>query len=148
MDSTITSTGAGSSASQSSSPTNVANKPLDKDAFLKLLVTQLQNQDPMAPMEDKEFIAQLAQFSGVEQMTQVNTNLESLAASQDNLAALLQGQSSYASVGLIGKTVKWVDQKTQVQTSGKVDSIQFTGGIPTLKIGDKQVQVSDVISVS
>lgn len=50
------------------------NKDLDKDAFLRLLTTQLANQDPLNPMEDREFIAQLAQFSGLEQMQNLNKN--------------------------------------------------------------------------
>lgn len=49
---------------------------LDKDAFLRLLTTQLANQDPLSPMEDREFIAQLAQFSSLEQMTAMNKTLE------------------------------------------------------------------------
>lgn len=49
---------------------------LDKDAFLRLLVTQLQNQDPLSPMEDREFIAQMAQFSSLEQMQNLNKTLE------------------------------------------------------------------------
>lgn len=57
---------------------NVDDKPkndLDKDAFLRLLTTQLANQDPLNPMEDKEFIAQLAQFSSLEQMQNLNKNI-------------------------------------------------------------------------
>ena len=50
---------------------------LDKDAFLNLLVTQLKNQDPLNPMEDKEFIAQMAQFSTLEQMQELNKNIMS-----------------------------------------------------------------------
>lgn len=50
---------------------------LDKDAFLRLLVTQLQNQDPLSPMEDREFIAQMAQFSSLEQMQNLNKIFES-----------------------------------------------------------------------
>lgn len=52
------------------------NDSVDKDAFMKLLVTQLKNQDPLNPMEDKEFIAQMAQFSTLEQIENMNTNLQ------------------------------------------------------------------------
>lgn len=52
------------------------NNDLDKDAFLRLLTTQLANQDPLNPIEDREFIAQLAQFSSLEQMQNLNKNME------------------------------------------------------------------------
>lgn len=51
---------------------NTRKNDLDKDAFLRLLTTQLANQDPLNPMEDREFIAQLAQFSSLEQMQNLN----------------------------------------------------------------------------
>jgi flagellar basal-body rod modification protein FlgD len=59
--------------------TTTTDKPkndLDKDAFLRLLTTQLANQDPLNPMEDREFIAQLAQFSSLEQMQTLNKTTE------------------------------------------------------------------------
>nr|WP_236911998.1 flagellar hook capping FlgD N-terminal domain-containing protein [Clostridium sp. Cult1] len=65
------------------------NNDLDKDAFLRLLTTQLANQDPLSPIEDREFIAQLAQFSSLEQMQNLNKNVEKLSEevldSMDNL---------------------------------------------------------------
>lgn len=65
------------------------NKDLDKDAFLRLLTTQLANQDPLNPIEDREFIAQLAQFSSLEQMQNLNKNMETtreeLLLTLDNL---------------------------------------------------------------
>jgi len=55
---------------------------LNKDTFIKLLVTQMQNQDPLNPTQDREFIAQMAQFSALEQMQNLNT---SMAGSQGNI---------------------------------------------------------------
>ncbi|MDR7856267.1 flagellar hook capping FlgD N-terminal domain-containing protein [Tissierella sp.] len=56
--------------------TKTAKNDLDKDAFLRLLTTQLSNQDPLNPMEDREFIAQLAQFSSLEQMQTLNKTMD------------------------------------------------------------------------
>jgi flagellar basal-body rod modification protein FlgD len=70
---------------QSNSTTNSSSAPLKqkdlgKDAFLQLLVTQLQNQDPTKPQADGEFIAQLAQFSSLEQLTAMQTELKKIGA--------------------------------------------------------------------
>lgn len=68
---------------------NTSMNDLDKDAFLKLLTTQLANQDPLSPMEDTEFIAQLAQFSSLEQMSALNKTVEKtteeMLVSMDNM---------------------------------------------------------------
>jgi flagellar basal-body rod modification protein FlgD len=92
-----------SSSSSSSSLTGSVQKTMNKDDFLKLLVTQLQNQDPMSPEDPKDFVAQLAQFSSLEQQINSNTNLETLAKVIQNLQ---QSQNMAEGVALLGRTVK------------------------------------------
>lgn len=62
----------------SSNPLSKASSSLGQDAFLKLLTTQLAHQDPTQPQADGEFIAQLAQFSTLEQLTQIQTTLQKI----------------------------------------------------------------------
>ena len=76
-----------------------AKSPLDKDDFLRILVTQLTHQDPTQPMEDREFIAQMAQFSALEQMTNLNREFSKVAG----MIATSQAMS------LIGRTVEVVN---------------------------------------
>jgi flagellar basal-body rod modification protein FlgD len=76
---------------------------MDKDAFLKLLITQLANQDPMQPMEDKEFIAQMAQFSTLEQMNNMSTGFGNLTKGIDQLSHLFAGNNA---LSLLGKVVE------------------------------------------
>jgi flagellar basal-body rod modification protein FlgD len=67
----------GTNATAGTGTTSVVGRSeLGQDAFLKLLVTQLQNQDPLDPMDDTEFIAQLAQFSSLEKLTAMASSLE------------------------------------------------------------------------
>lgn len=74
-------------------------KELDKEAFLKLLIAQLSNQDPLNPMEDREFIAQMAQFSSLEQMTNMSRTLERMADSE-----------KFSAVSYVGKTVAFTKE--------------------------------------
>ena len=72
---------------------------LGRDEFLKLLTVQMSHQDPLAPMDNKDMIAQLAQFSSVEQMTQVNSTLE-------DLTSFYAEQNSYS---MLGRSVEFMD---------------------------------------
>lgn len=72
---------------------------LGQDDFLKLLLTQMQNQDPANPMEDKEYMAQMAQFSSLEQLTQLNTSMKTMIGNNAQ-------EQMVSAVGFIGKEVK------------------------------------------
>jgi flagellar basal-body rod modification protein FlgD len=115
--------------------TTGASKSLDKDAFLKLLVAQLKHQDPTSPMDGKDLAAQLAQFTSVEQLTQLNEAM----ATQTEAAQMttLVGQSSL-SASLIGRQIEAVGDMVVVgsgATQVKVD-IGGSGGTATLTLRD------------
>jgi flagellar basal-body rod modification protein FlgD len=94
------------------------NNDLGKDEFLKLLVAQLGNQDPLNPMDDKEFIAQLAQFSSLEQQISANKNLEMLAIGQ---TALANSQIT----DLIGKKVRVQTTSMEIDKDGEAPDFNF-----------------------
>ena len=91
---------------------------LGKDDFLQILVAQLQAQDPLAPMEGQEFASQLAQFSSLEQLTNVNDNLE---ASQ----AFDVAMSNNSAIALIGKNVDAPGDTIDLK-AGEVESLSFS----------------------
>ena len=105
------------------------NSALGKDAFLQILITQLQNQDPTSPMDDKEFIAQMAQFSSLEQMQNMTKAMEDLLASQQQTQ--LMNYSTF-----VGKEVKWHEASDQLDSQGKTIYNEGTGKIQELKFVD------------
>ncbi|MFK2825000.1 flagellar hook assembly protein FlgD [Bacillus sp. B190/17] len=105
------------------------NSALGKDEFLKILMTQLQNQDPLSPMEDKDFIAQMATFSSLEQMT-------NMASSFDQFLQMQQATQMISYNSFVGKEVTWhkivensdPNAEPVVQTgTGTITSVQFKG---------------------
>lgn len=68
---------------QEANSSTAKNQKLGKDQFLNILMTQLQHQDPMNPLEDKDFIAQMAQFSSLEQLTNMNTAMTKLSTTME-----------------------------------------------------------------
>ena len=117
---------------------------MGKDAFMKLLVNQIRNQDPMAPTDNQQFIAQLAQFSSLEQMQTMNENIVGLAVLQQNNALLEQLTSSSA---LIGQQVTWADATTGVERSGVVSSVKIVDGLAVLRVGAEDVPLATVVQV-
>ncbi|MEG0471268.1 MAG: flagellar hook assembly protein FlgD [Solibacillus sp.] len=106
-----------------------SNGDLGKDAFLKILITQLQNQDPTSPMDDKEFIAQMAQFSSLEQMQNMTKAMENLLVSQNQTQLM-----SYSS--FIGKEIKWHELTDKLDENKKPIYNEGTGVIKELKFAD------------
>ncbi len=124
-----------------SSQTKVKNniKNLGKDEFLKILVTQLSHQDPLQPMQDKEFIAQMAQFSALEQMISMNNQMTKMNSTSDLNKAFF----------FLGKTVKVMDNKTGLAIEGKVDEIDLSvPQAPGLKIKNKIFKMEDIIGIT
>ncbi|TVR57111.1 MAG: flagellar hook assembly protein FlgD [Spirochaetaceae bacterium] len=107
---------------------------LGKDDFLKILITQLQNQDPMSPMEDREFIAQMAQFSTLEQMTNMGNQFARLSS------LLTAGQA----IGLLGREVE-VAGAAGV-TTGIVSEVT-NGEYPQVLVNNTYFDVQDVTRV-
>lgn len=108
---------------------------LGKDQFLKILITQLQNQDPTQPMEDKEFIAQMAQFSSVEQLMNISTQLTAMNQSLGSVS------------GLIGKDITWTDASTELPKKGNVESIVVSSGVQYAVVGSERIALTDITQI-
>lgn len=120
-------------APEATSTRNVGNS-LDKDAFLKLLITQLQYQDPLEPVSDTESVMQMAQFSALEQM--------------QNLSKTMANNQAYS---MIGKTIEatYFDESKgyYVEVVGTVESVHMKSGEANLVVGKNLVPVNKVTQV-
>ena len=124
-----------------SAPSSTGSSKLGKQDFLKLLMAQLQNQDPMKPMDDTQMIAQMAQFSALE----ATQSLQATMQSSNNMQTVAQAG------GLIGKYVQ-SDQADGTSVLGAVSGVSFTttDGVtsPTLVVNGKDVDYSSIRKVS
>ena len=132
MSNTVSGTSSTSTSANTTSTTQVnSNATLGKDDFIKLLVAQMQNQDPMNPTDSTQSIAQLAQFSALEQMTNISTSMDSLNKSMTNFiqqSALMQGSA------MIGKSVSGVDTDGTTPIDGTVEAVKWLNGDPKLEV--------------
>ena len=123
-----------SSSTGSTSTDDVASrlpvKTLGQDDFLKLLATQMSSQDPMNPQTDTQFIAQMSQFSALEQAKSTQTDQQLMEAN-----------------GMLGKTVS-LQVDTNSTTQGTVSSVQIVAGTPKLVVNGQQFDLSQVITIS
>lgn len=126
------------------------NSVLGKDDFLKILITQLQYQDPTNPVDDKEFIAQMAQFSSLEQMQNMTKAMEDLLASQHETQLM-------AYTSFVGQTVKWHQLTDEADENGLpvikkgeglITELKFDNGAPIFVLEDgKEISSGDISSV-
>lgn len=123
---------------------DLPNNELGRDAYLQLLVEQLSNQDPLEPMDNQAMIAQLAQFSSLEQMQNLNEtfgeNFETLAGNIDQLNFI-------SAQGLLGKFVEGLGTDGK-KLSGTVESVHLDGSIVMLTVAGKPMSMSGVIGIT
>ena len=108
-----------------------------EDQFLTLLVTQLQNQDPMEPVKQEDFIAQLAQFSTVEGIEKLNSQF----------SEVLQSQQMLGGFDLVGKDVSYIAPGDAEPSRGHVDQVLVENGNIKVVMGDKTIPVNQVFGV-
>jgi len=129
---TLSAAPAGSAAASSAT----SDSPVKREDFLKLLVTQLSHQDPLKPTADTDFLAQLAQFSALEEMRNLNTSFQSFASGQE-----------------IGQMAALIGKKAEVQVQGSeswqgtVQAIKRRDGNILLMIDGQEYKPQDVIRI-
>ena len=133
--------GAVPTAGATTTAPTTASLPTDqmgRDTFLKLMVAQLRNQDPMNPQDSAEFLAQTAQF----------TSLEKLDAVAQQTSQALAAQMAFGASTLAGRSVTFLGEDGVTEVTGTVESVRFTATGPILSVGDAEVPISNVIAVA
>jgi flagellar basal-body rod modification protein FlgD len=123
----------------------VGGAQMGKEAFMELLVQQLKNQDPLSPMDNDKFIAQLTQLSSLEGIQNLNDNMVGLAMLQQGNALMSQLTQSSA---LIGKEVTYIDLNTGEEQTGTVLSVKIEDGLAVLNIDGEDVPLASVIEIT
>jgi flagellar basal-body rod modification protein FlgD len=131
-------TGTGSSSNNTTTTTATQSKieKMGADEFMQLLLAELQNQDPLNPTSDKDFIAQLAQFNSLSQLTQMNENMKAQASTQN----LADGSA------LIGKTITGLNSYSELIT-GEVTGVYLKDDKVVLEVGSDTVSMGSVVKV-
>ena len=123
------------SNSTQSTGTNAYDK-LDTGAFIQMLLAEMQNQDPLSPMDNAQIVQQISQIKAIQSNTQLMETLESV----------LLGQNVSTASGMIGKTIQGLTADGD-QVSGVVERVTITDGIPTLYVGEEAVTLKNVSAI-
>jgi len=130
----VSSTGTGTA-------TRTPKKELGKNDFLLLLTKQLQNQDPMKPMDNMEFVNQMASFSTLEQITNLSKNIEAVMGIQSE-------NYKVQAMGLLGKTVQAQLATQPEPVIGVASRVKFVDGEAVFTVGENQIRMSDIQLIS
>lgn len=129
---------------QQQSFSDPVKKILGKDDFLKLMITQLKYQDPLEPTDNKEFIAQMAQFSSLEQMTNMSEGFKNLASMQESI---LRESAVAQAINIIGHSVTAVLPDGNNLT-GMATGMKIIDGIPNVIVNGREIPFSYVEQVN
>lgn len=111
------------------------SQTMDSEVFMKLLVTQLQNQDPSSPMDTNQMISQQTQLAMMEQITNQTTTANENFSLQMRIAA----------ANLVGKQVSYTDATSGAAVTGTASAVSYANSVPTVTVNGKEVAL-DVIS--
>ncbi|HEV7624797.1 MAG TPA: flagellar hook capping FlgD N-terminal domain-containing protein [Amnibacterium sp.] len=117
--------------------TRTPTQAFDSQMFLKLLVTQLKNQDPSSPMDSTQMISQTSQLASMQQLTSLN----SATTESYNL------QMRSAAANVLGKTVSWTDAAGTAKT-GVATAVSFSGTTPSVTVGADTVALTALTGIS
>jgi flagellar basal-body rod modification protein FlgD len=134
-------TGAAATTNTTAANSSSSSLPITQNQFLQMLMTELQNQNPMNPnsSDPMSFVTELAQFTQVEQET----------STAQSTATIASGQNTASAIALLGHTVDYTDPTTGATDSGTVQSVEISSSGPTLTInGTAGINASAVDEVS
>lgn len=128
------------SAGSANATTRKKSNELDKDAFLLLLTKQMQNQDPLEPMDNSQFVAQMSQFSTLEQITNMSKSVSNL------VSALGQNYKTEA-MTYLGMTVTAVPTGEIEPITGNISSVRFEDGEAVFTLNDRDIRLGEITKV-
>lgn len=132
---TVGSTSSSSNTTNQSTTTDRYDS-LDTKAFLRLMVTELQNQDPLEPMDSSQIIDQIASIRAIQSNDKLSNTLD----------ATLLGQNLFTASGLIGKTISGLSSDAK-RVTGTVDRVEVANGVATLYVGDDAISMKNITEI-